>query len=68
MSDNKMPGLLAAKRALLGGTSVVMATGYGHHPMSSFRITQIRREESTYYGKCLEDGRWYPISSIEVQS
>lgn len=63
-----MPGLLEAKRALLGGTAVVTASGHGHHPMTSFRITQIRREESTYYGKSLEDGRWYPIRSIEVQS
>ncbi len=67
MSENKMPGLLEAKRALADGSRVVMASGHGHYPMSSFRIISIRREEGEYYGKSLNDSRWYPIRSVEVQ-
>lgn len=62
-----MPGLLEAKRTLMSGAGVVLASGHGHHPMTSFRIVQIRREDGEYYGKSLDDGRWYPIRSIEVE-
>jgi hypothetical protein len=66
MSENKMPGLLEAKRVFASATGVVIASGHGDSFSNSFRIVQIRREEGDYYGKSLEDGRWYPIRSIEV--
>ena len=55
-----------ARRALLGGSHVVVGTV----PVSEqrIRIIQLRTKDGQYQGKYLGDGKWYPVHSVEVQS
>lgn len=63
-----MNNLLEAKRVMLAGTGVVMASFVipNTSDVVAIRVIQIRREGHDYYGKALGNGMWYPICAVEV--
>ena len=61
--QNLVAAVKAAKVLFMNGQTVT-ARGKGHHPMTSFRVIQIRRDDGNYYGKALDDGCWYPIDRL----
>ena len=54
-----------AKRALFGGSHVVIATV----PVSEqrIRVTQMRIKNGHMQGKYINDGKWYLIYQVEIQ-
>lgn len=61
--QNMVTAVRAAKKLLSNGDTVT-AHGWGDHPLTSFRVTNLRQEEGFYYGKALNDCMWYPIKSL----
>jgi hypothetical protein len=55
----------AARKALLGGAHVVIATV----PVSEqrIRVIQLRKKAGQYEGKYIADGKWYLICKVEVE-
>ena len=55
-----------ARQWLIGGSRVVIGTV----PVSEqrIRIIGLRTKAGQYEGKYINDGKWYPVYQVEVQS